>query len=50
MNASAAIATMTPFFNALRPIRSTASITTASTAAFRPKNTAATSGTWPYST
>ncbi len=46
--ANAASATMTPFFNARLPTRTTASSTIASTAAFSPKNSAATKPTLPY--
>ena len=46
-NAVAASATMTRLRSARRPMRTTASSTIASTAAFRPKNSAATAGTSP---
>jgi len=46
-NASAASATINLFFNARLPMRSTASSTMASTAAFNPKNNAVTIGTLP---
>lgn len=49
IKASTAIASMMRFLIALRPIRSTASITTASTAALRPKKIATIHGTCPYS-
>ena len=46
-NAAAAMPTITLFFNARLPMRMTASITMASTAAFRPKNSACTMPTEP---
>ena len=46
-NAAAAIPTMTRFLSARLPIRTTASSTIASTAAFRPKNSAWTIPTLP---
>ena len=46
-NAAAAMPTMTRFFSARRPIRTTASSTIASTAALRPKNSAWTMPTLP---
>ena len=47
MKARAAIPTMTRFLSARLPIRTTASSTIASTAAFRPKKSAWTMPTWP---
>src|SRR3546814_6578607 len=49
-NASAAKPRMTLFFKAREPTRTTACSTTASTAAFNPKNNPSTSGTSPSST
>ena len=46
-NAAAASASITLFLSARLPIRTTASSTIASTAAFSPKNSAATTGTLP---
>jgi|GEM_PF-5535923 len=48
--AAAAIPRITPFFSARDPTRTTAWTTTASTAAFRPKNSPSTSGVRPSST
>ena len=49
MNAAAASRRRALFFSARLPMRTTASTTIASTAAFNPKNRAATAGTLPYS-
>jgi hypothetical protein len=46
-NAAAAMLTIAWFFSARRPMRATASSTIASTAAFRPKNSACTTPIWP---
>ena len=46
--AAAAMPTMTPFLSDFLPIRTTASRTTASTAALRPKKRAETTPTLPY--
>ena len=48
MNAAAARLSMTLFLSARLPIRHTASITMASTAALSPKNSAATTPILPY--
>ena len=47
MNAPAAMAIMTRFFSARLPMRRTASSTIASTAAFRPRNSACMMATAP---
>ena len=46
-NAAAATPTIARFLSARRPMRTTASSTTASTAALRPKNSACTAPTLP---
>jgi hypothetical protein len=48
-NAATANACMGLLFRERRPMRITASTTIARTAAFRPKNAAATKPTWPHS-
>jgi hypothetical protein len=49
-NDATARPTITRFFSAARPIRNTACSTTASTAAFSPKNSPSTTGTSPSRT